>query len=110
MIGQALLVTGASPPAMTSPGPPWSVTPYPCGSPTQDTHLTGVSCISPTACVVVGDVNNDTDVKTLVLSAISVGDFRLVASDGGTLVFGDTDREGLDGRHSINKPVEGMAG
>ncbi len=90
-------------------GTAWSVTPSPNASPTHDNYFTSVSCASLTACVAAGYFSNGTNVQTLVASAITVGGYRLVATDGGIFSFGDAPFYGSMGGTHLNQPVVGMA-
>jgi ribosomal protein L24E len=90
-------------------GTSWSVTPSPDTSPTQTNVFDSVSCASATACVAAGFFAGATNNQTLVASAISVGGYRLVATDGGIFSFGTTTFYGSMGGTHLNRPVVGMA-
>jgi len=90
-------------------GTAWSITPSPNPSISQHNYLAGVSCASQTACVAAGVSSNGTNDRTLVLSAMSPGGYRLVASDGGVFAYGDATFYGSAAGIQLNKPVVGMA-
>ncbi|HVC66411.1 MAG TPA: hypothetical protein VND44_02355 [Acidimicrobiales bacterium] len=90
-------------------GTAWSVTPSPNASSTQANVLAAVSCASPTACVAAGFFSGATNNQTLVASAIAVGGYRLVATDGGIFSFGSAPFYGSMGGTHLNQPVVGMA-
>ena len=90
-------------------GTAWSITPSPNPSTSQSNYLAGVSCSSPAACAAAGVSNNGTNDQTLILSAVSPGGYRLVASDGGVFAYGAAAFFGSAAAIHLNQPVVGMA-
>jgi hypothetical protein len=107
--GDATNGTNAQTLVETWNGTSWTITPSPNTSTADDNDLNGVSCTSPLACVAVGSDYTTTTTRTLVLSAISPGGYRLGASDGGIFAFGGSPFLGSMGGTLLNQPVVGMA-
>ncbi len=95
--------------APSASSPTWSIANTPNVTGASGDVLNGVSCVSQSFCVAVGDdINSSLADQTLALTySVSPG-YRFVASDGGIFGFNAKFYGSMGAKH-LNAPIVGMA-